>query len=82
MPEAGLAGRKSGELLFLAERAGFQGFLTLDRGIEYEQNLQHRLIRVVVIHAKSSRLEDLLPHVPEILRVLSSSQSGQLVKVG
>jgi hypothetical protein len=56
VPEAGLAGKKNGELLSLAEEAGFQAFLTVDRGIEYEQNLRHRTIGVVVIHAKSSRL--------------------------
>ena len=80
VPEAGLAGKKNGEPL--AERAGFQVFLTVDRGIEYEQNLQHRAIGVVVIHAKSSRLDDLLPHAPEILKALASIQRGQLVNVG
>ena len=82
VPEAGLAGKKNGELLSLAERAGFQVFLTVDRGIEYEQNLQHRAIGVVVIHAKSSRLDDLLPHAPEILKALPSIQRGQLINVG
>jgi hypothetical protein len=82
VPELGLAGKKNGELLSLAELAGFQAFLTVDRGIEYEQNLQYRTIGVVVIHAKSSRLEDLLGHAPEILKVLGSIQPGQLVKVG
>lgn len=82
VPEAGLAGKKNGELLSFAERAGFQVFLTVDRGIEYEQNLRHRTIGVVVLHAKSSRLDDLLPQAPEILRVLRSIGRGQLVKVG
>ncbi len=82
VPEAGFAGKKNGELLSLAERAGFQVFLTVDRGIEYEQNLRHRTIGVVVIHAKSSRLDDLLPHSAEVLKVLGSIRSGQFVKVG
>ena len=82
VPEAGLAGKKNGDLLSSAEQAGFQAFLTLDQGIEYEQNLQHRTIGVVVILAKSSQLGDLLPHVPNIVEVLSSIQGGQLVKVG
>jgi hypothetical protein len=81
VPEAALAGMKNGELLSFAERAGFQVFLTIDRGIEYEQNLRYRTIGVVVLHAKSSRLEDLLPHTPEILRVLGSVRRGQLLKV-
>ncbi len=80
-PEAGFAGRKNGELLFLAEQNGFEVLLTVDHGIEHEQNLTQRRIAVVVIHAKSSRLLDLSPQSPEVLRVLSSIQSGQLVHV-
>ena len=82
VPEAGLGGKKNGELLSLAESAGFQVFLTLDRGIEYEQNLRRRRIGIVLIRAKSSRLVDLLPHVPEVLRILSSIRSDQVVHVG
>jgi hypothetical protein len=44
VPEAGWAGKKNGELLSLAEQAGFQVFITLDRGVEYEQNLTGRRI--------------------------------------
>jgi hypothetical protein len=82
VPEAGFAGRKNGELLSLTEQAGFQVFLTIDQGIEYQQNLQNRNIAVVVIQARSSRLNDLLPHTPEILKVLGSIERGQLTKVG
>jgi hypothetical protein len=82
VPEAGLGGKKNGELLSLAESAGFQVFLTLDRGIEYEQNLRRRRIGIVLIRAKSSRLVDLLPHVPEVLRILSFIRSDQVVHVG
>jgi hypothetical protein len=82
VPEAGFAGKKNGELLSLAEQAGFQVFLTVDRGIEYEQNLRQRKIGVIVIHSKSSRLDDLLPHATQILKVVGSIESGQLVKVG
>ncbi len=31
VPEAGLAGKKNGELLTLAERRGFEVFLTIDK---------------------------------------------------
>jgi predicted nuclease of predicted toxin-antitoxin system len=39
VPEALLAGKKNGELLALAERQGFEIFVTMDKGLEYEQNL-------------------------------------------
>jgi hypothetical protein len=82
VPEEGLAGKKNGELLSLAEKSGFEVFLTLDCGLEYEQNLQGRKIAVILIRSKSSRLADLLPQSPEILRVLRSIRSGDLIKVG
>jgi hypothetical protein len=65
VPEVGLAGKKSGELLTLAEAVGFQVLITIDRGIEHEQNLRTRAIAVILIRAKSSRLLDLQPAAPE-----------------
>ncbi|HME36802.1 MAG TPA: DUF5615 family PIN-like protein [Candidatus Sulfotelmatobacter sp.] len=82
VPEEGLPGKKNGELLTLAEQSGFEVFLTLDRGLEYEQNLNGRIIAIILIRSKSSRLVDLLPHSPEILRALRSIRPGELVKVG
>ena len=80
--EEGLAGRKNGELLRLAEASGFDGFISIDRGLEYEQNLRAKNIRIILIHAKTSRLQDLLSYVPEIRRVLASGPKFGLIKVG
>jgi hypothetical protein len=82
VPEEGLAGKKNGELLALAERAGFQVFLTLDRGLEYQQNPLGRIIAIILVRAQSNRLADLLLHGPEVLRVLDSIKAGDLAKVG
>jgi len=73
VPEEGLAGKRNGELLAFAEESGFQVFLTLDRGLEYEQNLQRRDIAIILIRSRSNRLADLLPHVPKVLDVLNPS---------
>jgi hypothetical protein len=81
VPEAGWAGKKNGELLSLAAESGFESFLTLDQGMEYEQKLKGREIAVVVISAKSNRLADLLPRMPAILTALRSIRVGQLVRV-
>src|SRR3954464_13453757 len=76
------AGAKNGELLSPAAKAGFQAFLTIDRGIEYQQNLATRTLAVILIRTKSNRLADLLSHVPEIVQTLESLQPGELAKVG
>jgi hypothetical protein len=44
VPEAGFAGKKNGALVGLAESAGFEIFVTMDKGLEYEQNLAGRTI--------------------------------------
>ena len=51
VPEVGMAGKKNGELLSLAEAAGFAVFLTMDRGLQYEQNLTGRNIAILVIRS-------------------------------
>jgi len=81
VPEAGWAGKKNGELLVLAENSGFEVFLTLDRGLEYEQNLKRRGIAIVLIAAESSQLADLLPRMPAVLDVVRSIRAGQLIHV-
>lgn len=80
VPKAGLAGKKNGELL--SEHIGFEAFLTMDKGIEYEQNLTGRSIAIVILRSKSNRLVDLLGHVSECLAALRSIQPGQIMRVG
>jgi len=80
--EEAWAGKKNGELRTPAEESGYLAFITLDRGIEYQENLKPRSLAVILIRTKSNRLADLLRHVPEILRVLESAEPGQLAKVG
>ena len=81
VPEAGWAGKKNGELLSLAESAGFQMFVSLDQGIEFQQNLTGRNIAVILLRAKSNRLADLIPLVGKILMSLSSIEPGPLVRI-
>jgi hypothetical protein len=47
--ERGWATLKNGELLRVAEEAGFDVLLTADKGIRYQQNLEGRKIALVVL---------------------------------
>lgn len=80
VPEAGWAGKRNGELLGLAE-GGYDVFLTLDRGIEYQQNLSGRGIAVLIIQARSNRLEDLIERVQLCLAAMKQVQAGQVIRV-
>jgi len=78
---AGLAGLKNGELLIAAETAKFDVFVTVDQGIEYQQNLTARKLAIIIFRAKSNRLKDLLPLVPTCLARIESIQRGQIVRI-
>jgi Domain of unknown function (DUF5615) len=82
VPEEGWAGKKNGELLDLAENSGFRAFVSIDRGIEFQQNLNPRRIAVILIRTKSNRLADLVAHIPKLIGVLQDLQAGQLIKLG
>jgi|SRR2546423_3860168 hypothetical protein len=82
VPELGFAGKKNGELVRLAEQAGFEFFVTLDRAIEYEQNLANHKLVILLIRSKSSRLQDLIAHVPKTLEVLRAGPGSRVVRVG
>jgi hypothetical protein len=82
VPEAGLAGQKNGALLSLAESDGFEVFLTMDKGLEYQQNLAGRAIAIIIFRAQSNRLTDLLPHLPACITILRSIRPGQVIRVG
>jgi predicted nuclease of predicted toxin-antitoxin system len=79
--EQGWSGLTNGELL---ERAAdpFDVLLTADRNLQYQQNLNRLPVAVVVLTARTNRIEDLRPLTPRVLEVLSSLQPRTLAIVG
>ena len=57
---SGWTGTKNGKLLGLAA-AEFDVFLTMDRNLEFQQNLNTLPIAVLVVEAVSNRMEHLVP---------------------
>lgn len=78
--EHGWAGVLNGELLRRAD-AEFDAFVTLDRGVEYQQDLTSLLIRIVIVRASSNRLADLIPLVPSVQAALGRLPPGALTHV-
>ena len=78
--KCGWSGVKNGKLLALA--AGeFDVLLTADKGIEYQQNLQTLPIAVLIVLAKSNRIEDLATAIPAVLAALQTLAPRTLQKV-
>ena len=71
---------KNGKLLALA--AGeVDVLLTADKGMEYQQNLVSLPVSILIVLARSNRIEDLAAAVPAILSALAELQPRTLRKV-
>src|SRR5260370_42080918 len=78
---AGLSGLKNGDLLKAAEAAKSDFFLTVDQGIEYQQNLTGRKMAIIIFHTKSNRLHNLLQLLPVSLARIKSVDPGHIVNI-
>ena len=77
----GWAGAKNGALLRAALEAGFEVLLTVDRNMEYQQNIPASGLALVVIRARSTRVADLLPAVPALLAALPTGVAGTVTRL-
>ena len=76
----GWASTKNGKLLALAGEE-FDVFLTADKGMEFQQNPEVLPVAILVIRARSNRMEDLARAVPAILKALMELQPRTLARV-
>ena len=75
VPEVGWAALKNGELLARAERE-FDTFVTVDRGLPFQQDLSRFSIAVIVLRARSNRIADLRALSADLLAVLPAARQG------
>jgi len=66
VPEAGWASIKNGTLLKLAETS-FDLFITVDRGMRYQQNLSTYNTGVIVLVVRHNKFELLQPLIPTLV---------------
>ncbi len=78
--ELGWQTKKNGELLALAQHQ-FDVLVTMDKNIPSQQSLRRFAIALVIVRARSNRLPDLLPLVPQITRMIPLAKKGQAVLV-
>ncbi|MBC7770740.1 MAG: DUF5615 family PIN-like protein [Phycisphaerales bacterium] len=78
--EMGWTTIKNGELLRLVA-AQFDVFVTVDRNLSFQQNIPTYSVAVVVLRARSNRLKDLLPLVPELLSAIASAPKGAVTTI-
>ena len=81
VPKYGWSGIKNGELLELAEKE-FDVFVTVDRKLGAQQDLRKFRIPVILIRARTNRLEHIRPLAAELLETLSRVVAGELTIIG
>jgi predicted nuclease of predicted toxin-antitoxin system len=79
--QMGWAAIKNGELLALVS-GNFDVFVTVDRNLAFQQNVAALPVAVIVLRAKSNRLTDLKPLVPDLLLAIKTAPSGAVTFVG
>jgi predicted nuclease of predicted toxin-antitoxin system len=77
----GWAGIKNGELL--ARMSGqYDVLVTMDRGIEFQQQIRGLPFGIVVVRARSNRMQDLRPLASSIVAALDAIKPGVVRRVG
>lgn len=78
--EKGWSGLENGDLLRVAENE-FDVWVTADKNVEYQQNLDRFDIAVAVLVAPRNRLDVLLPLMPQLREILQIIQPHQIVYI-
>jgi hypothetical protein len=77
----GWSGIKNGELL--RRMSGqYDVLVTMDRSIEFQQRIPTLPFGIILVRARSNRMEDLRPLVPSILSALDAIKPGRIRRVG
>jgi len=79
--ERGWGGITNGKLLALAA-AEFDVFITVDRNLSFQQHLPKFDIAVLLMIAKTNRVNDLVELVPDLLAILPRAAKGAVTRVG
>jgi hypothetical protein len=77
--EKGWSTLLNGELLRVAEEAGFDPLLTTDTNLNYQQNLQNRKLAIVALNRKRWSLVS--SKLPQIVSAIESATPGSYALV-
>ena len=74
-------GLRNGALLGKMREIGLNLLITVDRSLPKQQKLAAGGVAVVVLEARSNRVEHLIPLVPQLRTALNHIQPGQVVRI-
>ncbi|MEA2603878.1 MAG: hypothetical protein QOF89_4870 [Acidobacteriota bacterium] len=74
-------GIENGDLLALVREAGFEAFITVDQNLAYQQNLRAAGLRIVILVARTNKLQDLQPLIPSLREALARLGPGEMIRL-
>ncbi len=80
--DLGWSSKRNGELLRLMVAEHFEALFTVDRNFPFQQNLRASGIAVVIAVARTNRVKELRPLMPQVLDALRIVKAGEVVSVG
>lgn len=79
--DMGWNGKKYGELLGLMVTNGFEGFVTIDKNLQYQQHIAKFRLQIYILNAVSNRIETLRPFVQQLRAQLQEDIEEQIVVI-
>ena len=79
--QMGWTGTGNGLLLSLAAGEDFDAVITVDRGIEHQQNMRDLPLPIIIMLGVGNRLAELQPLVPGVMEVLSGDLQRRIHRV-
>ena len=76
----GWLGKKNGELLKLMTAEGFELFVTVDRNLPYQQNIENLTITIIILCAKDNRRQTLQLLIPKLFARLAERNFQNVVE--
>ncbi len=79
--EKGWLGKKNGELLKLMIEDKFELFVTVDRNLPYQQNLERLPLTIFILCAFDNRIETLRLLIPKLLSRLTEGNLQNVIEI-
>ena len=79
--EMGWVGKKNGELLGLATINGFDIFLTMDKNLKYQQNLNRVDLNFVLLLAPNNKHQTLQPYIDKFKILLNNTEIPKFLEI-
>jgi len=72
-------GSKNGEFLGLMSLDGFNAFITIDKNLQYQQNIRRYPVKNFILDATNNKLETLAPFAEKLKAALDSTDDNQII---